>query len=277
MIPKAALPIIIGLLLAVACSSSEETLAPATGSPTDSPRQATATAVSPTESGPSGTPDRTDPPPTQAAFTGPTATPELGELPDDPRELMMATLDQPLARVGQQMSVTGNKAFIPVLVDFLRFQTNSEGITSLASFIVRLKENVPEGEPVLFEEEHADWSWWMEWLGNHPEIGPPEGYPAWKGELFGIIDPAMGAFLYDRVPTAIRIEEIAWGGVRKDGIPDLRYAPVISAEQADYLEYDDRVFGVSINGEHRAYPLRILNRHEMANDILGGVPFALAY
>ena len=34
---------------------------------------------------------------------------------------------------------------------------------------------------------------------------------------------------------------------------------------------------VSFNGEHRAYPLRILNLHEMANDVVGGVPFALAY
>ena len=39
----------------------------------------------------------------------------------------------------------------------------------------------------------------------------------------------------------------------------------------------DRVFGISINGEHRAYPLRILNPHEMANDVLGGEPIALAY
>ena len=37
-----------------------------------------------------------------------------------------------------------------------------------------------------------------------------------------------------------------------------------------------RVFGVFINGEHRAYPHRILNAHEMANDVVGGVPFALA-
>ena len=38
-----------------------------------------------------------------------------------------------------------------------------------------------------------------------------------------------------------------------------------------------RVFGVSINGEHRAYPISIMNPHEMANDILGGEPIALAY
>jgi hypothetical protein len=68
-----------------------------------------------------------------------------------------------------------------------------------------------------------------------------------------------------------------WGGVRKDGIPDLTNPPVVPAARATYLEPSDRVFGVSINGAHRAYPLRILNRHEMANDVVGGVPFALAY
>lgn len=63
----------------------------------------------------------------------------------------------------------------------------------------------------------------------------------------------------------------------KDGIPDLTNPPVVSAGKATYLEPLDRVFGVSLGGEHRAYPLRILNAHEMANDVVGGVPFALAY
>ena len=51
----------------------------------------------------------------------------------------------------------------------------------------------------------------------------------------------------------------------------------MTASEAEYLFDDDRVFGVSFNGQHRAYPLRILNAHEMANDVVGGVPFALAY
>ena len=63
----------------------------------------------------------------------------------------------------------------------------------------------------------------------------------------------------------------------KDGISDLIDPPVVSASQADYLLHGDRVFGVSINGRHRTYPLRIMNRHEMANDVIAGVPFSLAY
>jgi hypothetical protein len=37
------------------------------------------------------------------------------------------------------------------------------------------------------------------------------------------------------------------------------------------------VFGVVINGDARAYPQRIMDWHEMANDVVGGVPVALAY
>ena len=37
------------------------------------------------------------------------------------------------------------------------------------------------------------------------------------------------------------------------------------------------VFGILINGEARAYPLRIMDQHEMANDIVGGEPLSLAY
>ena len=63
----------------------------------------------------------------------------------------------------------------------------------------------------------------------------------------------------------------------KDGISELIDPPVIPVGEAAYLLPDDRVFDVSINGQHQAYPLRIMNRHEMANDVIAGVPFALAY
>ena len=117
----------------------------------------------------------------------------------------------------------------------------------------------------------------MEWLGKHSEVHPPEGYAAWKGRLLSIIDPRIGEFFYEGVKTRIRLEEIVWGGVLKDRIPDLTNPPVVSPEEATYLLPSDRVFGLSINGEHRAYPLRILNPHEMANDVVGDVAIALAY
>ena len=202
---------------------------------------------------------------------------DLDYLPEDPTELMNAALDQPLAQVGRKMAYSHNTAYIPVLLEFMRFQQNEEARLTLASFLVRIRDRIPEGEFAVVPQEQDTWAWWLVWLTLHPEVTPPEGYDGWKGRLFSYIDSPMGAFMYDGVPATIRLEEIVWGGVRRDGIPDLRFPPHLPPEEAGYLQPGDRVFGVSINGEHRAYPLRVLNAHEMANDTLGGVQFALAY
>ena len=118
-----------------------------------------------------------------------------------------------------------------------------------------------------------------EWAGKHSsEYPPPPGYVKWKIGLFSLIHPRFGDFLAPAVEkTRINMTELMWGGVPPDGIPPLENAPVIPAAEADYLLPEDRVFGVSINGEHRAYPLRIVDAHEMANDVLGGEPISLAY
>jgi hypothetical protein len=125
------------------------------------------------------------------------------------------------------------------------------------------------------------WNEWMEWYGrNGADFPPPAGYIDWKVNLLGQIDPAFADFLMPWAFTG-RVDptEIVWGGVRKDGIPDLQNPPLLTPEEAEavYILPDDRLFGVSINGEHRAYPLRVINAHEMANDVLGGEPIALAY
>jgi len=44
-----------------------------------------------------------------------------------------------------------------------------------------------------------------------------------------------------------------------------------------YLVSADRVIGVTINGESRAYPLRMLDWHEVVNDVVGGEPVAITY
>ena len=125
----------------------------------------------------------------------------------------------------------------------------------------------------------SDWSQWMEWLGRNADAyPPPEGYVDWKISFMSLIHPRFADFLAPAKETAhVNVVEIVWGGVSPDGIPDIRDPAILSPQEADYLLPDDRVFGVSINGEHRAYPLRIVNAHEMANDVLGGEPIALAY
>ena len=121
------------------------------------------------------------------------------------------------------------------------------------------------------------WFEWMLWQQAHPEVKPYEEFIDFQADLFARIDPNFRKFIYPGITHEIRMEEIAWGGVKKDGIPALTNPTLISVEQADYLNDDDLVFGVKINGDARAYPYRIMDWHEMFNDVIGGVPVSLAY
>jgi len=82
---------------------------------------------------------------------------------------------------------------------------------------------------------------------------------------------------FDLSEAIIPLGEIRRGGPPKDGIPALSDPAVLRAEDAGYLRDADRVAGVSIDRESRAYPLRILNYHEIVNDTLGDVPIAVTY
>ena len=72
------------------------------------------------------------------------------------------------------------------------------------------------------------------------------------------------------------MEEIVWGGVPTDGIPDLINPPAVTPPDAGYLFDEDRAFGVSFNSEHLAYPLRILTPTRWPTTWWRG-PLALAY
>ncbi|MDJ0825752.1 MAG: DUF3179 domain-containing protein [Rhodobacter sp.] len=125
------------------------------------------------------------------------------------------------------------------------------------------------------------WFDWMLWQEANPQVVPHASFTRIKRDVLLRIDPAFEDFLRPeylaRDRMKIRLEEITWGGVRKDGIPSLDAPPLIAADEADYLRDEDLVFGVAINGDVRAYPLRIMGWHEMFNEVIGGVPVALAY
>ena len=130
----------------------------------------------------------------------------------------------------------------------------------------------------LFDEQHGrQYRKWIETIGRHEEIIPKPGYLGFKAALYSKIDPAFAEFFQERFPRTLRPEEIVFGGVKKDGIPALRNPRFIPASEASFMTPDEKVFGVAIQGDLRAYPLRILDWHEMVNDVVGGQAVSLAY
>ncbi len=118
---------------------------------------------------------------------------------------------------------------------------------------------------------------WYEYLWNKPQNILPD-YHIFKAKLHSYLDRKFRVYFTERQKDAlIRFDEIRWGGVRQDGIPPLRDPEMIKASEADYLNDDHIVFGISVNGDTRAYPKRILAWHEMFTDVVGNVPVAGVY
>lgn len=63
-----------------------------------------------------------------------------------------------------------------------------------------------------------------------------------------------------------------------DGIPAILNPEFVDAKTADFwMEPDEPVLGVSINGDNRAYSIAMLSRHEIVNDVVGGEPIAVTW
>ncbi len=85
---------------------------------------------------------------------------------------------------------------------------------------------------------------------DHPDFPPP------------LVDPA----------------EIISGGPPPDGIPPIDDPVFLSViDHLDLLPADEPVVAVEIDGDARAYPVRIMIWHEIVNDTVGGVPVSVTY
>jgi hypothetical protein len=137
----------------------------------------------------------------------------------------------------------GDRTSVAVLIQLLRWLPDEEGFVA-----ARL-------ERLTGAHVGPRWFDWMIWQQGHPEFVPYPGYTGFLADLLAGIDPRFRRFLRADVPHEICPEEIVWGGVAVDGIPALDNPTMIAASEASYLNPDDRVFGVEIGSDARAYPL----------------------
>ena len=197
-----------------------------------------------------------------------------GALPDAvAARLMNAVSDGPPVRADEARRVIlarDDLRFVAVLIEVLR--AGEIGVLPASDDAA----TVHALEALSGQTLGTEWPAWVEWYGGTALV-PPPGFMGWKGRLLARVDPRFADFLRDGTPSRIRPEEVVWGGVPVDGIPALIHPAMIRAAAASYLNPSDPVFGLAIHGDARAYPLRILDWHEMVNDVVGGVPVALAY
>ena len=93
--------------------------------------------------------------------------------------------------------------------------------------------------------------------------------------FFLILPLFIAGFTLDN--AIVPAEEILSGGPPKDGIPALLKPKFVPADKVDFLGPDDQVIGVVISGQPKAYPIKILNWHEVVNDSVGDMPIVVTF
>jgi hypothetical protein len=168
------------------------------------------------------------------------------------------------ASVSQDVFGQWRPAYAPMVIEAAEFSDHGPALLSALEGVTGQRFG---GDP----RRAYRWLW-------QQDVPAYPAYGRFKSTLYRQIDPSFGAYFDDATDAAkIRLDEIRWGGVARDGIPPLSNPKMIAAEEASYLAADHVVFGVEVNGDARAYPKRILAWHEMFKARIGGVSLAGVY
>ena len=82
---------------------------------------------------------------------------------------------------------------------------------------------------------------------------------------------------FDLSQHAVPLEKIVAGGPGKDGIPAITNPNFLKGADASFLREEDRVLGLGEGSKAKAYPIKILNWHEIVNDRADGKPVVITY
>ena len=103
-----------------------------------------------------------------------------------------------------------------------------------------------------------------------------KGFGLAQGKLY--LDAGKGQTPFDVTRHSVPIAEIVPAGPPKDGIPALDQPKFVLAREADkFLSKHDKILGIEYNGVAKAYPVKILNWHEIVNDNFNGKPAAVTW
>ncbi|MEZ5176154.1 MAG: DUF3179 domain-containing protein [Acidimicrobiia bacterium] len=110
-----------------------------------------------------------------------------------------------------------------------------------------------------------------------PSTSDPNGDA--PGDGFPQGPSALDSPYAEEFPTPlVDVDAIISGGPPPDGIPPIDEPSFISvAENPELLPAEEAVIALDINGDARAYPVRAMVWHEIANDTVGGVPVTVTY
>lgn len=164
-----------------------------------------------------------------------------------------------------------------LISDMMRFVTNGR----LSVTLTKAAADLLKVDPPTQNQWEVITNYLIAW-----DIPAPPDYLQVKRAIFTTAVPGWDLIF---VEGDIDWRLVSWGGVMIDNrdfgrtdepcncIPAADNPEVGTAAEAGWLNDDDIVFGIEVNGAFRAYPRRIMEVREMVNDTLGGRDLGIPY
>ncbi len=160
--------------------------------------------------------------------------------------------------------------FAAHLVDLIRIGYSSTAADEAVAGLAELSGIPATGGYIRDYLVYGQWT-----FEEAPEPAP--GYAEFKAGLYTQVDDEFVPLLL-QVTDRRLLGALQWGGVGVGAIRELNDPARIGPAAAGWAQSDEVLFGtVGTNGTPLAYPERIIGRHELANDVLDGVPIAVSY
>lgn len=99
----------------------------------------------------------------------------------------------------------------------------------------------------------------------------------WLALLMSTPTVAQSLNGFDLQDALVPVDKILQGGPPRDGIPSIDNPKFISSGADRFVEPSSLVVGLALQGESRAYPISILNWHELVNDQIGTQSVVISY
>lgn len=174
-------------------------------------------------------------------------------------------------RMGRSMSGLGQKAEKDMIMQ--EMHQNKSSSSGQVSYLFAKKGNLEiNSEGVLKEPQYLlEYGYWAnegvaDWL--------PSDYKPMEAEVGRITAEKNG---FQLTKLLIPLDEIQQGGPPKDGIPAIDRPQFMNAKFADFIDQEEYVLGLYHNGVAKAYPIKIMDRHEVVNDRIKGEAVVITY
>jgi len=108
--------------------------------------------------------------------------------------------------------------------------------------------------------------------------------------VFGVYLAAFGCYILLRFGYFARQLPVQFGGpnphvkreklrtvLKRDRFPPLDEPAFLRGAEAANMAPEERVVGVEVDGEAKAYPMSLMSFHEVANDTVGGLPVVVTW